>query len=118
MRKRTLTRLRILAGTLITCSGLGRIASLWFRELNGEAVLALLVGAVYLIIGIGLFGQGRFTLFLAVAAPLATLALLVQHTAPQLNLAQQAVIAVDGIAVLCSAMVLIHMRKQPVRQAG
>jgi hypothetical protein len=118
MRKRTLSRLRTLAGTLITCSGLGRIASLWFRELNGEAVLALLVGAIYLIIGIGLFGQGRFTLFLAVAAPLASLSLLVHHAAPQLNLAQQTVIIVDAIAVLCSAMVLLHMRKQPARQTG
>ena len=57
MRKSTLSRLRVLAGLLITCSGLGRIASLWFRELNGDAVLALLVGAVYLIIGIG-HGKG------------------------------------------------------------
>lgn len=100
-----------MAGILLIGSGSGRIASLWFRELNGDAVLALLVGAVYLIVGTGLFGQGRFSLFPAIALPLTVLLLMVLDKAPDLTVLQQTSIAVDGIAVLCSAMVLIHMRK-------
>ncbi len=56
-------KLRMTAAALVVCSGAIRVASLWFRPLDGEAVLTLLIGAIYLIAGIGLFGQSRFALF-------------------------------------------------------
>ena len=112
MPGRTTSFLRLLAATLVIGSGTGRVASLWFRELNAEAVASMLVGAVYLIIGIGLCGQSRFTLFVAVAvsATISTL-LLYQQPFAAMHPAQQAAVAVDGITVLCCLAVLWQMHK-------
>ncbi len=69
---------RNLAATLITIIGISQIAALWFDELTLDNLMLALLGAVYLFIGIGLFGMSRFTLFLAMVAPAAGIALALQ----------------------------------------
>ncbi|MEH6611497.1 MAG: hypothetical protein V7696_19170 [Halioglobus sp.] len=46
--------------------------------MSRETLLLALLGAVYLFIGIGLFGRSRFTLFLAMTLPAAGIALALQ----------------------------------------
>ena len=109
-----LKTLRVIAALLVTSSGAMRVASLWFRELDEQAVLALLVGAVYLIIGIGLFGQSRFALFVAILACAATSWLMADFfTFPDMHPLQQASLAADSITVLICALVLWTVRKEP-----
>ncbi len=62
---------RIAAAVIASVSGLGQIASLWLRDLSGAAVGDALLGAVYLLIAIGLFGRSRLSLFLAAIVPAA-----------------------------------------------
>ena len=107
-----LSYLRVLAAILITVSGLGQVAMLWFRELTGAALVDALVGVVYIIIGIGLQGQSRFTLFLAIGVPAATAAMVINSTpAGALGTLQVLRLAVDLLVILFSAMVLANTRK-------
>lgn len=102
---------RLLAAALVTSSGAGRIASLWFRELNEAAVMSLLLGGIYLIMGIGLFGQSRFTLFVA-AAVCSVVGLYLLGNLPGLHGAQILAALADFIVVVCCAMVLWDRRRQ------
>ncbi|MEP4147250.1 MAG: hypothetical protein ABJL54_08505 [Halioglobus sp.] len=104
--------LRMLAASLVTLSGAGRVASLWFREFNQQAVAGLLLGAVYLIIGLGLFGQSRFTLFVAISV-CSLVALYTLRSIAVLEPLQQAGLAMDLITVVLSTTVLWHVRKRP-----
>ena len=112
MRKTFIAKLRNLAATLITLSGITHIAALWLRELNGMALADALLGAVYLIIGIGLFGQSRFSLFMAIVIP-AVAAALVLNAIPDPDDIYRARVAVDAIVILSSAVVLWSVRKNP-----
>jgi hypothetical protein len=105
-------RLRVLAAILVTLSGIGQVAMLWFRELTGAALIDAMLGVVYIIIGIGLQGQSRFTLFMAIAVPAAAAAL-VLNTAPNgaLNMLQITRLIIDLAVILCAAMVLANTRK-------
>ncbi len=105
-------RMRVLAAVLITLSGIGQVAMLWFNELTGAAVTGAFMGVVYIIIGIGLQGQSRFTLFMAIGVPVAAAALLINYT-PEgaLGNLQIARLSVDLTVVLCSALVLANTRK-------
>jgi len=104
-------RLRVLAAVLITLSGIGQVALLWFRDLTGAAVVDALIGVVYIIIGIGLQGQSRFTLFVAIAAPAAAAALVIETT-PEgaLSSLQIGRLAIDIAVILCSVLVLANTR--------
>ena len=105
-------RLRVLAAVLITLSGVGQVALLWFRELTGAALIDAMMGVVYIIIGIGLQGQSRFTLFMAIGVPAAAAALVIR-SAPggALNVLQIARLTIDLAVILCAAMVLANTRK-------
>jgi len=106
------TSLRMLIATLMAASGAARIASLWFRDLDERAVAAVLLGAVYLVIAIGLFGQSRFTLFVAIVVP-STVAFL---NLPQLALQQllpTLSIALDLLMAALSVVVLWQLRNRP-----
>ena len=105
-------RLRLLAAILITVSGIVQVAMLWFRDLTGAALIDAMTGVVYIIIGIGLQGQSRFTLFVAIAVP-ATAASLVLNTSPPggFNVLQISRLTADFAIILCSAMVLTNTRK-------
>ena len=104
-------RLRVLAAILITLSGVGQVALLWFRELTGANLLGAFVGVVYIIIGIGLQGQSRFTLYVAVVVPIAA-AVLLLNTAGSSALDTLSIfrLATDLLVVLCSTLVLTHTR--------
>jgi len=102
---------RLLAAWLVTLSGAGRVASLWFRELDESAVMSLLVGAVYLIVGIGLFGQSRFTLFVAIAV-CSVVGLSLLGDMPNLHSAQTLAALADLVVVVCCAMVLWDRQRQ------
>jgi hypothetical protein len=69
-------QLRDAIAAAVTLIGLLMIAALWMRELNGPALLDALFGSVYLFVGIGLFGQSRFTLFVAMGITAGSIALL------------------------------------------
>lgn len=97
---------------MITASGIGQIAALWHRELNDLAVIDALIGAVYLIIGLGLFGQSRFTLFMAIVVPTAAAAYFA-GTYPGTSQLYIARIAIDGIVASASLLVLWSVRKNP-----
>jgi len=112
MTDKFISRLRNLAATLITLSGIAHIAALWLRELNGAALADALLGAVYLIIGIGLFGQSRFSLFMAIVIP-AVAAALVLNAIPDPDDIYRARVAVDAIVILSSVIVLWSVRKNP-----
>ena len=61
---------------LIIASGAGQVALLWLRDLTADTLTGAFLGVVYIIIGIGLLGQSRFTLFVAIAIPLTAAAVL------------------------------------------
>ena len=63
-------------------SGLGQIAALWLRELTGTALVDGLLGTVYVVIGIGLFGHSRFSLFMAIVIPCCRKRRAAVHRAP------------------------------------
>ena len=62
-------KLRNLAAALTLVSGVSHVAQLWFVALDGPALFAALVGILYLLLGLGLAGRSRFSLFLGVALP-------------------------------------------------
>ena len=103
--------LRTFAAILITLAGAALITALWFRELTETAVIDAVLGAVYLIIGIGLFGRSRFTLFVALVVPALDAAWLF-HRVPAASLdgVQAARLSLDLLVVLSAALVLARWR--------
>ncbi len=67
-------KIRNLAAVLTLLSGCTHIAQLWFRETDGPVLLTALVGAVYLLLGLGLSGQSRFALWASAVAVCASAA--------------------------------------------
>jgi hypothetical protein len=99
--------LRTFAAILITLAGAALITALWFRELTETAVIDAVLGAIYLIIGIGLFGRSRFTLFVALVVPALDAAWLLHRTpAASLDAVQAARLSLDLLVVLSAALVL------------
>jgi hypothetical protein len=111
---RTITSLRNLAATLLTASGISHIAALWFRDIDEAALLGALLGALYLIIGIGLYGQSRFTLFIAILVPATGAWLALNHTPVAVFAALgHAQLGADLAVVVISAVVLVAVRNNP-----
>lgn len=105
-------RLRLLAAILITVSGIGQVTMLWFRELTGEAVIDALLGVVYIIIGIGLQGQSRFTLFMAIGVPAAAATMMLDSDpGGALNRLEIIRLSLDVTIMLCAGMVLTNTRQ-------
>jgi hypothetical protein len=101
----------MLAAMLITASGAGQVALLWFRDLSAEILIGAFIGVVYIIIGIGLLGQSRFTLFVAIAVPLAAAALLLNVVPGGAPSTLQIVrVTIDLVVVVCSTLVLANTR--------
>lgn len=98
----------------MTLSGTGHIAALWLRELGGTAVIDALIGAVYLITGIGLFGQSRFTLFMAMVLPAMGIYYVLRYFPGDVPIYELRV-ATDTIVILCSAITLWQVRRDPGR---
>ncbi len=64
-------KLRNIAAALMLLSGCSHIGQLWFVELDAAAMIGALFGMFYLLIGLGLAGQSRFTLWIAIVMPVA-----------------------------------------------
>ena len=78
-----------------------------------ETALAdALLGAVYLIIGLGLYGISRFTLFMAIAVPTAASTYMLSAF-PDGGLFYSARLAVDAVVIFSSAVVLWQVRHHP-----
>ena len=104
-------RLRTFVAILISLAGTAHITALWFRELTEVAVLDAVLGAIYLVIGIGLFGRSRFTLFVALVVPALDAAWMLHRVPPAaLDGVQTARLAVDLLVVLSAALVLARWR--------
>jgi hypothetical protein len=101
--------LRRVAATLICASGIGQIAALWLRDLTGLAVADALAGFVYLVIGVGLFGQSRLSLSLGIVIPAAAIAL-IHYADPQPAQAYRLHSAIDAIVILFCAIELWRVR--------
>lgn len=110
----TLVRLRTAAAMIATASGTGHIAALWFRDLDAAALNGALFGTLYLIIGIGLFGQSRLSLFLAIVIP-ACGSLYIFRVQPSdaISSAQLVSAALALLVMVLSALVLWNVRNQP-----
>lgn len=107
----TYSRLRVLAAMLIMASGVGQVALLWLRDLTADTLTGAFVGVVYIIIGIGLLGQSRFTLFVAIAIPLAAAAVLLNVVPGGAPSTLQIIrLTVDLAVVICSTLVLANTR--------
>ena len=114
MVSRDISRTRNVAATLLTLAGISHIAGLWFTDINGAALGGALLGALYIIIGIGLYGQSRFALFLAIVIPAGGAWLILSQTplAPYGNL-EQSQLAVALIVIALCTRVLIAVRNNP-----
>jgi hypothetical protein len=112
MPDKLVSLLRTFAATAITCSGIGHIAALWLRELTETALLDALLGAVYLIIGIGLYGQSRFTLFMAIIVP-GCMAAFMLYSPLNPGPVDTLRITTDLVIALSSLLVLWQVRNNP-----
>jgi hypothetical protein len=61
-------KLRNLAAILVTLSGAGQCFSLWLLPTTPTLLGTALLGSLYLLLGLGLFGIGRMSPLLAVVA--------------------------------------------------
>ena len=111
MTANILRTLRLTSACLLTLSGTALIAALWLRDLGEAAVLDALLGATYLIIAIGLFGQSRFSLFVAAVIP-GAVALTVLRTAGTVHAIDQLRITADTIVAISCAWILWRMRNE------
>jgi hypothetical protein len=59
-------RLRNFAAILTTLSGAAQCASLWLLPTTETLLLTAILGAMYLLLALGLFGISRFSLLLAI----------------------------------------------------
>ena len=114
MVPRNITRMRNIAATLLTLSGISHIATLWFRDIDGTTLAGALMGSLYLIIGIGLYGQSRFALFMAIVVP-GTGAWLAINNGPMdaLGLPGTMQLGTAFLVILLSAVVLTAVRNNP-----
>jgi hypothetical protein len=106
--------LRNLAATLLTLLGFSHIAALWLRDVDLAVLVGASIGAVYLFIGIGLYGQSKFVLFPAIIAPgLGAWLTLANNELSSLTTLGLSQLGVDFIIIALSAIVLFSVRNQP-----
>jgi len=96
----------------MTASGVGHLASLWFRELSAAALLDALWGSCYLFIAIGLFGLSRFTLFIATVVSAVGVWLILAPSQPLGLIDLTQVTSHFIVATLCASL-LYKMRHLP-----
>lgn len=112
MPGQSISFLRAIAAIIICLSGTSLIVGLWLRELTEMALADALLGAVYIIIGIGLFGQSRFSLCMAILVPAA--AIYLHHYSNDLaQLLPTIRIVFDTLIISCSSIALWRERHRP-----
>lgn len=114
MVSKNISRARNVAATLLTLAGIGQIARLWFTDIDAVAMAGALFGALYLIIGIGLYGQSRFALVLAIVVPAAGIWLILsQSPIEHYGELERSQLGVALIVIILCARVLFTVRKNP-----
>ncbi len=104
--------LRQLTATLMALCGLWQVTGLWLNPLSATSVVEALCGAVYLLVAVGLAGQSRFALWLAIVVATSMLWL---NISGQPGWERPLLIryAVDTLIILLSCRVLWLLRHQP-----
>ena len=106
--------LRNLAATGLTLSGISHIAVLWLRDVDLAVLAGASFGAVYLFIGIGLYGQSKFVLVPAIIVPAIGVWLaLANSELSSLSAMGLSQLSVDFIIIAVSAFVLFSVRNHP-----
>jgi hypothetical protein len=109
-----ISRLRNIAATLLTLSGISHIATLWIHEIDLTLLVNASFGAVYLFIGIGLYGQSRFALFTAIIFPGIGAGLALKtYELSSFSILGLSQLGVDFIVIAISAVVLFAVRNNP-----
>lgn len=103
---------RYIAATIVAVSGVGQIATLWRYRLSEGVLLTALIGSVYLLIAIGLYGRSRFTLGLAAAVSAACMCMLIFSGLPW-PAAKVLRFASDTVVVVLCCRVWWSMRHLP-----
>lgn len=104
--------LRGVAAALITLAGATLIATLWLRALTELAVLDAVIGGIYMIIGVGLFGQSRFSLFLGIVVPAVSIGV-IWWTQQPIDQVYRLRMSVDAAVALFSLAALWRVRNLP-----
>ena len=109
-----ISHLRNIAASALTISGVNHIALLWVRDINLPLLASVLFGAVYLFIGIALYGQSRFSLFTAMVIPAMGATWALTH-APLASFSTLGLglLGMDFIVIVFSAVVLFAERNKP-----
>jgi uncharacterized membrane protein (DUF2068 family) len=114
MVSRNISRTRNVAATLLTLAGISQIARLWFTNIDEIALVGALFGALYIITGIGLYGQSRFALFLAIVIPAGGAWLLLsQSPIEHYGELDRSQLGVALIVIILCARVLFAVRNNP-----
>jgi hypothetical protein len=105
---------RYAAATIVAVSGVAQIATLWRYRLSEGVLVTALIGSVYLLIAIGLYGRSRFTLFLAAGVSAACAGMLILSGLPwPWPVAQLIRFASDVAVVVLCGRVLWSVRHLP-----
>ncbi len=107
-------RLRTVAATIVTLSGFGYVAILWLRPLDTNTVLIAGCGAMYLLLGLGLFGLSRTSLILGIVLPTArSLLVLWLIGTSTLHLPSHLFLIADALAICLCTVILQRVRHLP-----
>lgn len=110
----TLSGPRNIAATLLCLSGVIHIAGLWLLDIDSQVLVGALFGAVYLYIGIGLYGQSRFALVTAILFPaIGTALALTNADLSSFNTLQLTLLCANSIVIVLCSAVLFVVRKNP-----
>ncbi len=105
---------RYAAATIVAASGLAQVATLWRYRLSEGVLLTALIGSVYLLIAIGLYGRSRFSLFVAAGVSTACASMLFLSGLPWPWPAAQVLrFASDLVVVVLCGRVLWSVRHLP-----
>jgi hypothetical protein len=87
---------------------------LWLQPLDIDAVLTASCGAIYLLLGLGLFGLSRTSLILGIALPLTrSLLVLSLPDADELRVPGYLFLAADALAISLCTVILLRVRHLP-----
>ncbi|MCX2979473.1 hypothetical protein EYC98_01210 [Halieaceae bacterium IMCC14734] len=104
-------RARDLAAALMLCGGVLNIAQLWLFPLGGTTIVASVFGLMYLLVFLGLAGQSRFTLWLAVLIPgLGVVAGVARYVSPAPAEIALVNVALNLTVIIICAGILIRTR--------
>jgi hypothetical protein len=107
--KRLDRAIRSVLAVLVCIAGSAQIASLWMRPLSEAAVMDAVLGATYLILAIGLFGQSRFSLFMTALVP-GGMAIAIATSSSELMDIERLRLSADSLVALGSVLLLWRAR--------